>query len=226
MIQFPHEASIASIKRSFCISDCSLSACRRECLCARDILRKRCVRVGRSTIERRKESRAIFVMVESFSFLPSLSRPAFAATEKQFLISNLFTQQSTSQRRKEKSSRLAARYLLPPLALARLVGEFSQRFPQHFPTKLTRTDFQSHNDLNYLSHCEFAYHLKKDEICINPYHYTKAEPEFLQPQSPQQQLSILVPKFPTSSPESSTVSSYLDDLSNTVPLNIQYNALK
>lgn len=85
---------------------------------------------------------------------------------------------------------------------------------------------QSHNDLNYLSHCEFAYHLKKDEICINPYHYIKAEPEFIQPQSPQQQLSILVPKFPTSSPESSTVSSYLDDLSNTVPLNIQYNALK
>lgn len=88
---------------------------------------------------------------------------------------------------------------------------------------------QSHNDLNYLENCEFAYHLKKDEICINPYHYVKAEPEFLQPQSPQQQqhqLSILVPKFPTSSPESSTVSSYLDDLSNTVPLNIQYNALK
>jgi mothers against decapentaplegic homolog 3 len=88
--------------------------------------------------------------------------------------------------------------------------------------------FQSHNDISYLSHCEFAYHLKKDEICINPYHYIKTEPEFIQPQSPQshQQLSILVPKFPTSSPESSTVSSYLDGFSNTVPLNIQYHALK
>ncbi|CRK98645.1 CLUMA_CG012007, isoform A [Clunio marinus] len=88
-------------------------------------------------------------------------------------------------------------------------------------------DLSSHNDLNYLNHCEFAYHLKKDEICINPYHYIKAEPEFIQPQSPQQQqqLSILVPKFPTSSPESSTVSSFLDGLSNTVPLNTQYNAL-
>lgn len=61
-------------------------------------------------------------------------------------------------------------------------------------------------------------------MCINPYHYIKAEREFLQPQSPQQ-LSILVPKYPTASSES-TVSSYIDDLSNTVPLNIQYNALK
>lgn len=79
--------------------------------------------------------------------------------------------------------------------------------------------------MNYLSHCEFAYHLKKDEVCINPYHYIKAEREFLQPQSPQQ-LSILVPKYPTVSAESTVSSSYIDDLSNTVPLNIQYNALK
>jgi mothers against decapentaplegic homolog 3 len=91
---------------------------------------------------------------------------------------------------------------------------------------LALPSWQSHNDISYLSHCEFAYHLKKDEICINPYHYIKTEPEFIQPQSPQQhqQLSILVPKFPTSSPESST--SYLDGFSNTVPLNIQYHALK
>ncbi|XP_070509143.1 mothers against decapentaplegic homolog 3 [Chironomus tepperi] len=99
----------------------------------------------------------------------------------------------------------------------------SQGLPHVIYCRLWRwPDLSSHNDLNYLSHCEFAYHLKKEEVCINPYHYIKAEREFLQPQSPQnQQLSILVPKYPTAS----EVSSYIDDLSNTVPLNIQYNAL-
>lgn len=92
-----------------------------------------------------------------------------------------------------------------------------------------------------MDHCEFAYQLKKDEICINPYHYIKADqyPQqqqqnqtFLQQNHQQiaqhhQPLSILVPKLPQTPSESSTLSSYtLDDLSNTVPLNIQYNALK
>jgi mothers against decapentaplegic homolog 3 len=88
---------------------------------------------------------------------------------------------------------------------------------------------QSHNDLNYLTHCEFAYHLKKDEICINPYHYTKLEPgSNVSPshqQQDQQPLSVLVPKFPPSTSESSSVS-YLDHLNNPVPLNLQYNDLK
>jgi hypothetical protein len=102
---------------------------------------------------------------------------------------------------------------------------------------LNAINLQSHTRLNYLTHCEFAYHLKKDDVCVNPYHYIKAEPEFVQPQSPSShhqhqlqqlphQLSILVPKYPNGSSESSTVSSFIDDLSNTVPLNIQYNALK
>lgn len=80
-------------------------------------------------------------------------------------------------------------------------------------------DLQSQNELKALDHCEYAYHLKKDEVCINPYHYTKVE---------QQQLAyVLVPKIiPTLSTGTESLSQYpLDELSNTVPNNIQCNAL-
>ncbi|CAO1395851.1 unnamed protein product [Diamesa hyperborea] len=121
----------------------------------------------------------------------------------------------------------------------------SKKGPQGLPhviyCRLWRwPDLMSQHELKYLDHCEFAYQLKKDEICINPYHYIKADqyPQqqqqnqtFLQQNHQQiaqhhQPLSILVPKIPQTPSESSTLSSYtLDDLSNTVPLNIQYNAL-
>lgn len=79
-------------------------------------------------------------------------------------------------------------------------------------------DLQSQQELKPLDHCEYAYQLKKEEVCINPYHYTKVES--------QHPLTILVPKtLSTSSIES--ISSYsLDDLTNSVPVNMQYNALK
>lgn len=78
-----------------------------------------------------------------------------------------------------------------------------------------------------MDNCEFAYQLKKEEICINPYHYLKID-QHQQQQGHQQPLTILVPKLPPASSDTSTISaSYtLDDLSNTVPVNIQYNALK
>lgn len=187
-------------------------------------------------VKRNREnfSENLFASINNFSRI--FPRPAFfifltLRTHKNFN-SRFFCFfsfiQSTSQRRKEKSTRLAARYLLSLVALAWFTSEFGHHFRSRNFLLILESPPQSHNDLNYMNHCEFAYHLKKDEICINPYHYSKVEPEFIQPQSPQQhqQLSILVPKFPTSSPESSSVSSYLDDLSNTVPLNTQYNALK
>ena len=92
---------------------------------------------------------------------------------------------------------------------------------------------QSHNELKNLEICEFAFQLRKDEICINPYHYERLDPsqqstQFLQQHHQQLPLSILVPKLPPSPPDSLSLSSYtLEDLSNTVPVNIQYNnALK
>ncbi|XP_055708667.1 mothers against decapentaplegic homolog 3 [Phlebotomus papatasi] len=76
-------------------------------------------------------------------------------------------------------------------------------------------DLQSQNELRPLDHCEYAYHLKKDEVCINPYHYTKVET-----------LSILVPKSLPNTGVDSICQYPLDDLSNTVPHNIQFtNAL-
>lgn len=81
---------------------------------------------------------------------------------------------------------------------------------------------QSQAELKALDICEYAFHLKKDEVCINPYHYTKVDSQSQQP------LTILVPKnLSTPQGGESSVTYTLDDLSNTVPVNIQYNnALK
>jgi mothers against decapentaplegic homolog 3 len=74
---------------------------------------------------------------------------------------------------------------------------------------------QSQQELKALDHCEYAYQMKKDEVCINPYHYTKVEP--------QPPLTILVPKSNLVT-SSETLSQYsFSDLSTTVPVNSQYN---
>ncbi|KHJ40458.1 MH2 domain protein [Trichuris suis] len=36
-------------------------------------------------------------------------------------------------------------------------------------------DLQSHHQLKPVSHCQFAFSLKKEEVCVNPYHYMKIE---------------------------------------------------
>ena len=36
-------------------------------------------------------------------------------------------------------------------------------------------DLQSHHELRALDNCEYAFNLKRDEVCINPYHYTRVE---------------------------------------------------
>ncbi|EDX16350.1 GD24642 [Drosophila simulans] len=72
-------------------------------------------------------------------------------------------------------------------------------------------DLQSQNELKPLDHCEYAFHLRKEEICINPYHYKKIE------------LSILVPKsLPT--PPDSIVDYPLDNHTHQIPNNTDYNA--
>ncbi|MEQ2217229.1 hypothetical protein XENOCAPTIV_000132, partial [Xenoophorus captivus] len=42
-------------------------------------------------------------------------------------------------------------------------------------------DLQSHHELRAVDHCEFAFHTKKDEVCVNPYHYQRVETPDLQP---------------------------------------------
>uniref|UniRef100_A0A7N6ACX8 Mothers against decapentaplegic homolog n=1 Tax=Anabas testudineus TaxID=64144 RepID=A0A7N6ACX8_ANATE len=47
-------------------------------------------------------------------------------------------------------------------------------------------DLQSHHELRAVDHCEFAFHTKKDEVCVNPYHYQRVETPILPP--------VLVPR--------------------------------
>ncbi|CAF98363.1 unnamed protein product [Tetraodon nigroviridis] len=46
-------------------------------------------------------------------------------------------------------------------------------------------DLQSHHELRALDHCEFAFHTKKDEVCVNPYHYQRVETPSKSPLPPR-----------------------------------------
>ncbi|XP_029653407.1 mothers against decapentaplegic homolog 3 isoform X1 [Octopus sinensis] len=47
-------------------------------------------------------------------------------------------------------------------------------------------DLQNHQELRAVENCEYAYHLKREEVCVNPYHYTRVEAPVLPP--------VLVPR--------------------------------
>lgn len=42
-------------------------------------------------------------------------------------------------------------------------------------------DLQSHHELKPIDTCEFAFHHKRDEVCVNPYHYQRIETPALPP---------------------------------------------
>ncbi|XP_030764905.1 mothers against decapentaplegic homolog 3 isoform X1 [Sitophilus oryzae] len=76
-------------------------------------------------------------------------------------------------------------------------------------------ELQSHHELRALDHCEYAYSLKKDEVCVNPYHYTRIE-------SPVLALpAILVPRH-TLGDENNIFPHSLEDLSTSVPENTSF----
>ncbi|XP_042216019.1 mothers against decapentaplegic homolog 3-like isoform X1 [Homarus americanus] len=56
-------------------------------------------------------------------------------------------------------------------------------------------ELQSHHELRALDHCQYAFNLKKEEVCVNPYHYTKIEAPALP--------AILVPRGSSTSSSSS-----------------------
>lgn len=57
-------------------------------------------------------------------------------------------------------------------------------------------ELQSHHELRALDYCQYAFNLKKDEVCVNPYHYTKIEAPALP--------AILVPRGSNSSSSGGT----------------------
>lgn len=72
-------------------------------------------------------------------------------------------------------------------------------------------DLQSHHELRATDNCEYAFNLKKDEVCINPYHYKRVETPALPP--------ILVPRQTGDIPSELPI---LDDYANSVPENTDF----
>ncbi|CAM1293399.1 SMAD2 (predicted) [Pycnogonum litorale] len=72
-------------------------------------------------------------------------------------------------------------------------------------------DLQSHHELKAIDTCEYAFNLKKDEVCVNPYHYTKVEAPALPPILVPRQSGDIPAEFPP-----------LDDYSNSVPENTNF----
>ena len=68
-----------------------------------------------------------------------------------------------------------------PVALRSLDGrlQVSQKkgLPHVMYCRLWRwPDLASPHELQAVDKCEFAFGLKKDEVCVNPYHYIRVEP--------------------------------------------------
>jgi hypothetical protein len=42
-------------------------------------------------------------------------------------------------------------------------------------------DLQSHHELKPVDHCTYAFHLRREEVCVNPYHYSKVDQPILPP---------------------------------------------
>lgn len=73
-------------------------------------------------------------------------------------------------------------------------------------------DLQSHHELRATENCDFAFNLKRDEVCVNPYHYVRIETPALPP--------ILVPRnTPGDVPQEFPP---LDDYTNSVPENTNF----
>ncbi|XP_053621500.1 mothers against decapentaplegic homolog 3 isoform X3 [Plodia interpunctella] len=66
-------------------------------------------------------------------------------------------------------------------------GQYRKGLPHVVYCRLWRwPQLQSQHELKPVDHCEYSYQLKKDEVCINPYHYNKIDPPALP--------AILVPR--------------------------------
>uniref|UniRef100_A0A3B3QL68 Mothers against decapentaplegic homolog n=1 Tax=Paramormyrops kingsleyae TaxID=1676925 RepID=A0A3B3QL68_9TELE len=73
-------------------------------------------------------------------------------------------------------------------------------------------DLHSHHELRAVEACQYAFNLKKDEVCVNPYHYQRVETPVLPP--------VLVPRHT----EILTELPPLDDYTHSIPENTNFPA--
>ncbi|XP_074862661.1 mothers against decapentaplegic homolog 3 isoform X3 [Carettochelys insculpta] len=73
-------------------------------------------------------------------------------------------------------------------------------------------DLHSHHELRAMEMCEYAFNMKKDEVCVNPYHYQRVETPVLPP--------VLVPRH-TEMPSDFPI---IEDYSHSIPENTNFPA--
>lgn len=84
-------------------------------------------------------------------------------------------------------------------------------------------DLRNHHELRPVEKCEYAFQLKKDEVCVNPYHYNRVETPALPPILVPRQTEPLPTEFPplddwTIIPENATYDPYMQPSGNfTIP---------
>ncbi|XP_034938723.1 mothers against decapentaplegic homolog 3 [Chelonus insularis] len=77
-------------------------------------------------------------------------------------------------------------------------------------------DLQSHHELRAIDHCEYAFTQKREEVCVNPYHYQRIQTPVLP--------AILVPRHNLPGDESVLYNTSLEELSVSVPENTNFHA--
>ncbi|TWW66576.1 Mothers against decapentaplegic -like protein 2 [Takifugu flavidus] len=93
----------------------------------------------------------------------------------------------------------------------RLQVSHRKGLPHVFYCRLWRwPDLHSHHELKAIDACQYAFNLKKDEVCVNPYHYQRVETPVLPP--------VLVPRHT----EILTELPHLDDFTNSIPENTNF----
>lgn len=67
-------------------------------------------------------------------------------------------------------------------------------------------DLGSHHELKPVEHCQYSFHLRREQVCVNPYHYNRVETPTLPP--------VMVPKVPREIPSTLPEVPSLDKLNN------------